>query len=52
MDENKSMSKLSSNYNVKARHFHPTKRFIDDLGALNDDDVFNEVCKDIYSPEL
>ena len=37
---------------VKARHFHATKRFIDDLGTLNDGGVFNDVCKDIYPPEL
>ena len=38
--------------NDKARHFHATKRFIDDLGTLNDGDVFSDVCKTIYPPEL
>ena len=28
------------------------KRFIDDLGTLNDVDVFNDVYKDIYPPKL
>ena len=30
------MSELISNDKVKARHFHATKRFIGDLGTLND----------------
>ena len=46
------MSELISNDKVKARHFHATKRFIDDLGTLNGDRVFNDVYKDIYPPEL
>ena len=46
------MSKLISNDKVKALHFHATKRFIDDLGSLNDGGVFNDVYKDIYPPEL
>ena len=37
---------------VKARHFHSTKRFIDDLCALNDGNLFQEVYKDIYPEEL
>ena len=53
--ENEYMSKLSSNDKVVARHFHGTKRFIDfidDLATLKDGDVFNDVCKDIYFPEI
>ena len=45
-------SQFISNDKVKARHFHATKLFIDDLGTLNDEDVFNGVYKDIYPPEL
>ena len=37
---------------VKARHFHSTKRFIDDLCTLNDGGMFGNVFKDIYPPEL
>ena len=33
---------------VKVRHFQANKRFIDDLGTLNDGGVFNDVYKDIY----
>ena len=32
--KNEYMSELISNDKVKARHFHETKRFIDDLGTL------------------
>ena len=46
------MPELIPNDRVKARHFHPTKRFIDDLGTLKDRGIFNNVYKDIYSPEL
>ena len=46
------MPKLISNDKVKACHFHATKRFIDDLGTLNDGEVFNDVYKGIYAPEL
>ena len=46
------MSELISNDKVKARHFHATKRFIVDLGTFNDGGVFNDVEKDIYTPEL
>ena len=41
------MSELISNDKVKARHFHASKRFIDYLGTLNDEGVFN-VYNDIY----
>ena len=50
--ENEYMSKLISNDKVKVRHFHATKRFIDDLGTLNVGVVLNDVYKDIYPPEL
>ena len=46
------MSELISNYKVKAHHFHVTKRFIDDLGTLNDGGVLNDVYKDICAIEL
>ena len=39
------MSELISNDKVKARHFHATKRFIGDLGTLNDGGVFNDLYK-------
>ena len=41
--KNEYMSDLMSNDKVKARHFHATKRSIDDLGTLNDGSVFNDV---------
>ena len=47
--ENKYISELIPNDKVKARHFRATKRFIDDLGTLNNEGVFNDVYKDIYS---
>ena len=50
--EKKNMSELISNGKVKARHFHATKCFIDDLGTLNDGVVFNDFYKDIYPLEL
>ena len=46
------MSERISNDEVKARHFHKTKRFVDDLVTLNDGGVFNDVYKDIYPLEL
>ena len=46
------MSEFISNDKVKARHFHATECFIDDLGTLNDGGAFNDVYKDIYPPEL
>ena len=36
----------------KARHFHSTKRFIDDLCAINDGNLFREIYKEIYPEEL
>ena len=49
--ENEYMSELISN-DIKARHFHATKRFIDDYGTLKDGGAFSDVFKDIYLPEL
>ena len=46
------MTDLISSDKVKARHFHSTKRFIDDLCALNDGGEFGKVHKDIYPNEL
>ena len=46
--ENKYMSELISNDKVKACHFHTSKGFIDDLGALNVEGVFNDVYKETY----
>ena len=37
---------------VKARHFHSTSRFIDDLCAINDGNLFGTVYRDIYPEEL
>ena len=50
--ENEYMSELISNDKVKARHFHATKCFIDDLGTLNDRGAFSDINKDIYPTEL
>ena len=36
----------------KARCFHSTKRFIDDLCAINDGGEFGRCFRDIYPPEL
>jgi len=46
------MTNLISSDKVKARHFHSTKRFIDDLCAINDGNLFGKVYKDIYPEEL
>ena len=46
------MSDLIASDKVKARHFHSTRRFIDDLLALNDGGEFGRVHKDIYPSEL
>ena len=37
---------------VKAKHFHSTFRFIDDLCSINDGGMFGKVFKDIYPDEL
>ena len=46
------MSEPISNDKVKARHFHATKRFINDLGTLNDGGVLLFRKTSIYLPEL
>ena len=46
------METLISEDKVKARHFHSTKRFIDDLCAINDGALFERVYRDIYPDEL
>ena len=50
--ENNFMTDLISTDKVKARRFHSTKRFIDDLCALNDGGEFGRVHKHIYPDEL
>ena len=50
--EEEYISKLIQTDRVKARHFHATKRFIDDLDAINDGGEFGRVYGDIYPPEL
>ena len=37
---------------IKAKHFHSTFRFIDDLCSINDGGEFGRVFKDIYPNEL
>ena len=46
------MGKLIEEDKVKARHFHSTKRFIDDLCAINDGNLFQSVHGEIYPEEL
>ena len=43
---------MISSDKVKARHFHTTKRFIDDLCTINDGNLFRDIYKDIYPEEL
>ena len=50
--EEKYISSLIYSDKVKARHFHSTKRFIDDLCALNDGGEFGRSFLDIYPSEL
>ena len=50
--ENRFMTDLIEEDKVKARHFHSTKRFIDDLCAVNDGDLFGKVDKNIYPEDL
>ena len=50
--EEKFISNLISTDKVKARHFHSTKRFIDDLCAINDGGKFGNSFVDIYPQEL
>ena len=44
--------KLIKEDRVKAKHFHSTFRFIDDLCSLNDGGEFARIFKDIYPDEL
>ena len=46
------VSSLIKNDKIKARHFHSTNRFIDDLCALNDGGEFGKSYKDVYPDEL
>ena len=46
------MDSLVATDKVKARHFHSTKRFIDDLCAINDGDEFNCSYRNIYPEDL
>ena len=50
--EQRYMTDLISTDKVKARHFHSTKRFIDDLCAINDGNLFGRIYSDIYPEEL
>ena len=50
--EQRYMTQLIEQDKVKARHFHSTKRFIDDLCAVNDGNVFESVYREIYPDEL
>ena len=50
--EQRYMTDLISTDKVKARHFHSTKRFIDDLCAINDGNLFGTIYKEIYPDEL
>ena len=50
--EQRYMAELIERDKVAARHFHSTKRFIDDLCALNDGGLFERVYRDIYPEEL
>ena len=46
------IKKLIKEDRVKAKHFHSTFRFIDDLCSINDGGEFGRVFKDIYPNEL
>ena len=50
--EEEYMKSLISSNKPKARHFHCTKRFIDDLCAVNDGGEFGRSYLDIYPQEL
>ena len=50
--EAKHISSLISTSSPRSYHYHATKRFIDDLIALNDHNEFLNGFKDIYPPEL
>ena len=46
------MNTLIKEDKCKARHFHSTVRFIDDLAAINDGGLFGESYSQIYPEEL
>ena len=46
------MSLLIYSDKIKARHFHSTKSFIDDLSTINDGGEFGRSICDIYLKEL
>ena len=50
--EQRYMTDLIERDKVAARHFHSTRRFIDDLCALNDGGLLERVYRDIYPEEL
>ena len=50
--EEEYISNLISTDRIKARHFHSTKRFIDDLCTMNDGGIFETIYREIYPPEL
>ena len=50
--EERYMSDLIQSDRMKARHFHSTKRFIDDLCAINDGNLFGQIYQEIYPEEL
>ena len=50
--EQRYMTQLINDDKLKARHFHSAKRFINDLCAINDGNLFQTVYKDIYPNEL
>ena len=45
-------SLIKNNLKGRAKCFHSTKRFIDDLCAINDGGEFGRAFRDIYPPEL
>jgi len=50
--EHQYIKNLIKNNRIKAKHFHSTFRFIDDLCAINDGAEFSRVFKEIYPDEL
>ena len=46
------MSSLISSDNIKARHFHSTKHFIDDLCAITDGREFERSICEIYPKNI
>ena len=50
--EHRYIDSLIPDDRISARHFHSTKRFIDDLCALNDGNLFERVYREIYPDEL